>query len=166
MTEVAKCPKCGASINDAHANSWCTKCGEPLPSEIKIKLPKLVAIHAAASRPAEPSEPSTHSGTIFGVIGVLLLVFGAMRWNSAGSQLQRALGGTDGFALLIFAAGAVALAMGFSIGFSLPSSNASSPSSVTYTAEERLRRLDDLRSKQLISDSDYDLRKKEIIASL
>ena len=48
MAEVAKCPKCGTSIDDTHENSWCTRCGEPLPVEIKSRLPKLAALTAAS----------------------------------------------------------------------------------------------------------------------
>jgi hypothetical protein len=42
MTEIAKCPKCGVSIDDLHPYSRCRECGEPLPSEIRDKLRALV----------------------------------------------------------------------------------------------------------------------------
>lgn len=47
MTEVAKCPKCGKSFDEAYDNTWCTKCGEPFPEEIKSHIPKLAAALAA-----------------------------------------------------------------------------------------------------------------------
>ena len=49
MAEVGKCPKCGKSIDETHENPWCTKCGEPLPEDIKSRLPKVMAIRAAAA---------------------------------------------------------------------------------------------------------------------
>ena len=49
MPEIATCPKCRKSIDDTHAQSWCTQCGEPLPEEIKNRLPRLVSILAAGS---------------------------------------------------------------------------------------------------------------------
>jgi threonine synthase len=48
MAEVAKCPKCGKLIDETHETPWCTKCGEPLPEDIKSRLPKVVARRAAA----------------------------------------------------------------------------------------------------------------------
>lgn len=41
MPKVATCPKCAASIDDTHEYSWCMKCGEPLPDDIKKTLPSL-----------------------------------------------------------------------------------------------------------------------------
>ena len=31
MAEVAKCPKCGKSIDETYEDTWCIKCGERLP---------------------------------------------------------------------------------------------------------------------------------------
>jgi len=44
MAEIAKCPKCSASIDASSPYAWCAKCGEPLPNEIQERLPALVAI--------------------------------------------------------------------------------------------------------------------------
>lgn len=49
MAEVAKCPKCGKSIDEAYNNTWCTKCGDPLPDDIKSRLPKLAALQTAVA---------------------------------------------------------------------------------------------------------------------
>jgi hypothetical protein len=59
MAEVAKCPKCGKSIDETHENSWCTECGEPLPEGIKSLLPKLVALRAASSAVASGDDSAS-----------------------------------------------------------------------------------------------------------
>lgn len=49
MSEVAKCPKCGKSFDDTYDNTWCTKCGDPLPDDIRVRLPKLAALQVAVA---------------------------------------------------------------------------------------------------------------------
>lgn len=56
MSEVAKCPKCGKSIDETHENSWCTNCGEPLPSAIKALLPKLAELAAASAATSKSAQ--------------------------------------------------------------------------------------------------------------
>lgn len=48
MKEVGKCQKCGKSIDETHENSWCIKCGEPLPEDVRGRLPRLAAVVAVA----------------------------------------------------------------------------------------------------------------------
>jgi Predicted membrane protein (DUF2127) len=50
--DVGKCTKCGASISEAHPHSWCVQCGEPLPEDIRSRLPILMGLVAAAPVPA------------------------------------------------------------------------------------------------------------------
>jgi hypothetical protein len=58
MAEIAKCPKCSVSIDESLPYSWCAKCGEPLPKEIRAKLPALIAIESyALPSTAVPSSP-------------------------------------------------------------------------------------------------------------
>ena len=39
---IAFCPKCNKSIDDQNPYAWCVECGEPLPPEVKAKIPLLV----------------------------------------------------------------------------------------------------------------------------
>ena len=61
MAKVAICPRCEESIEDTYENSWCQHCGDPLPAEIKKRLPKLVALLASNS-PNEETIDSADSG--------------------------------------------------------------------------------------------------------
>lgn len=49
MIELGKCPKCLKSIDEGHANSYCTSCGEQLPRDIQERLPRLVALRTTAA---------------------------------------------------------------------------------------------------------------------
>ncbi len=46
--QVARCPspKCGKPIWDDHPYGWCSACGDPLPDDIKVLLPKLQQVMA------------------------------------------------------------------------------------------------------------------------
>jgi hypothetical protein len=59
MSEVARCPKCGKSIDKTHEYAWCFSCGKQLPEEIKRLLPILIAraIVAGMPRVVLPSAP-------------------------------------------------------------------------------------------------------------
>ena len=82
------------------------------------------------------------------------------------SQFVRAAGQTDwvGISLLLF--GGIGLAEGVSDIFAAPNSVPTPTPVAAKTAEERIRQLDDLRAKHLITDAEYEQRKQAIIASL
>jgi uncharacterized protein YbjQ (UPF0145 family) len=46
--QVARCPspKCGKAIWIEHPYAWCQECGDPLPDDIKARLPKLESVTA------------------------------------------------------------------------------------------------------------------------
>jgi uncharacterized membrane protein YidH (DUF202 family) len=131
---------------------------------------------AARSKVLARAAPSASAGLsqasiIAGVVGILLFVFGAIQWSSAESQLRRAFGQTDGLGLFLFLAGGASLLYGVLSGLGIlpgsPSgSTVASPSPPVTSVEERLRLLDELRSKQLLSDSEYEQKKRDIIGSL
>jgi hypothetical protein len=114
------------------------------------------------------SEIRTQSFSVGGiagiVLGLLLLIAGAIEWSSAGSQVRRAFGQGDPIAILLFILGSLAVVLGFFLGFSLLSITRTNDPSATV--EDRLRRLDDLRSEGLIAESEYQQRRAEIVASL
>jgi predicted amidophosphoribosyltransferase len=56
-TTIATCPKCGATITEEHSYAWCHKCGEPLPSDILERLPRVQAKRAAAAVMADAPQP-------------------------------------------------------------------------------------------------------------
>ena len=43
VAEIGKCPNCRKSIDEYRSESWCVKCGEPLPAEIASRLRRVVA---------------------------------------------------------------------------------------------------------------------------
>ncbi len=63
MADVASCPGCGTSIDDRHDHSWCIKCGEPLPSEIQMRLPT-VASRAGARQSSDTSDHNSAPGVM------------------------------------------------------------------------------------------------------
>jgi hypothetical protein len=108
------------------------------------------------------------AGAVIGIIGFVLLVLGALRWNSMESQFTRAFGETDGLGITLLFAGGAGLAFGGYVFFSprTVSTAAPAPPDAVPSIEARLRQLDDLRSKNLISDAQYEERKRNIIASI
>ena len=108
---------------------------------------------------------SRQFGIILAIVGLILIIFGVIQWTSLASQGRRALGDIDVLGISLFVGGAVALLLGSS---SLASSLFVSytPPTVTKSTEDRLRQLDDLRLKGLISDTEYEQRRKDIIASV
>jgi cation transport ATPase len=115
----------------------------------------------------------TTTGIVLAISGVLLIVLGGIQWSSAASQIRRAFGQTDVLAILLFIAGAIALLIGligllnaFSRGPGSSPAGSDSSHPASTSVEARLRRLDDLRAKQLISDAEYEQRRNDIIASL
>jgi hypothetical protein len=49
--QVARCPspKCGKAIWIDHPYTWCQERGDPLPDDIKVRLPKLGSVTAKIS---------------------------------------------------------------------------------------------------------------------
>ena len=154
------CQSCGTT-NAANRDA-CFSCGKPF------------AANAASS--ASSSLAGYQGSSILGIGGILLIVFGTLRWNSAASQVRRLFGQTDGLATFLFVSGAVALifALVYRLSMfdttSVPGTNTPiepSPAEPSNkSVEPRLRTLDDLRSKQLISGTEYQERKNAIVASL
>lgn len=160
-----QCKCCGEQLKDTVDSCWscgANKDGSPPenPSEFEAaKTDTRETIVGAAQQ-------SRTVGIVLAFIGVLLIVFGAMRWSSAESQIRRAFGQTDVVAIFLFIGGAVALLIGFSRSLTSSPSTSDSPPLSNNSVEERLRRLNDLRAKQLLSDAEYEQRRKDIIASL
>ena len=81
MAGVGNCPKCSKAIDETHENSWCTNCGEPLPEDIKAKLPTVAALLASRSNSSTDTAPIANPGPQQGdsrlSIGLLGLVAGA-----------------------------------------------------------------------------------------
>jgi hypothetical protein len=93
QTEVASCPKCSTSISSNHAYAWCSKCGEPLPSTILARLPKIQSAHQPTTPPTATSISQVTSG--FPPIGSRVCWFcGATDspvWSDAEAQMYSAL---------------------------------------------------------------------------
>lgn len=158
-----KCPKCTEDVEDDFEDCWncgTNKNGSPPENQFEFDAAK-----AEASESLEVVvEHSKTIGVVFTVIGLLLVVFGALRWDSTASQLLRAYDRTDFIGIVLFTIGGLALVAGLS---PLVSSSVSKKSShVTTSVEDRLRLLDELHSKQLISDSEYQQRRQDIVTSL
>lgn len=77
-----------------------------------------VSDDAENSMSAQPEGPifdkqsARTDGIVIGVLGLLLFVFGALQWNSLGSQLSRAAGGSDPMSLSLMIGGALYIAIG------------------------------------------------------
>jgi len=178
MAEIVTCPQCSASIDDSFPYSWCAKCGEPLPKDIQARLPALIrmqhrASQAVAAAANQPSGSSRETGVIITVIGFALLILGAIRWNSAASQLVRAFGGSDGLGVLLLLGGFAGLVLGLSLfangqgsPSAAPASTAGQAPAAKMSVEARIRELTDLQSKGLITESEFDEKKRDIIRSL
>jgi hypothetical protein len=149
---MRRCPTCQIDIVD-DAAAYCDSCGFDFVTSPSTSNSDGSVVNSAR-------EP----GIIIGGIGLLLLIFGALRWNSAESQLARAFGQTDGLGIMLLLGGGIGLVLGLYLGFAIiPAPVAPvSPKSV----EERIRQLNGLRSNNLITDVEYDQRKREILASL
>ena len=109
-------------------------------------------------------------GLVVGLAGLVLLLFGALRWTSLESQLLRGFGRTDGLGLGLLLCGAVGAIYGgweFLSRNPVPPSRGPVPSAAEAgSVESRLRQLEDLKAKGLIDPTDYEQRKREIISSL
>lgn len=60
-SHVTNCPKCNASIGDAHPYAWCSECGEPLGKDVLSQIPSQVAA-AQASASMSTTKPQGESG--------------------------------------------------------------------------------------------------------
>ena len=105
---------------------------------------------------------------VMAVFGLLLVVAGLIQWNSAESQIRRGFGREDSTAVPLFIFGIPALLIGLFGALLLSGQSPPAPSTEANpsTAEERLRQLDESRSKGLLSDAEYEQHRKDIIASL
>ena len=174
--DFAECPYCQLLLVEGQVSPFCRACGKQLPSDVVERLQLMFRNEEAhrAERARElRSDLSTgivrETGIAIAAVGFVLLVMGAVRWNSMQSQLSRAFGMNDTLGLLLFVAGAVALAWGLYAAFSgAPGSTsvATYPMMSARTIEGRLRELDDLTSKGLITAEQYEQRKAVIIADL
>jgi hypothetical protein len=158
MSAFVECPSCGVRTATGEAN--CVGCGRPVAGDWPAGRPVVTESRA---------ETGAKKGAAIAVIGLMLLLFGALRWSSMESQLIRAFGGSGGLGAALLLAGALGIVVGASLYFSRPSGS-EGPSAVSPapapSVEARLRQLDELRSKGLITDADYEQRKREILAAL
>lgn len=166
---VGQCPHCGDTVRDSHLSEVCMNCMKRLPDEIISALPGLAwrATGRSGSSGFSTAGPliTREISIVIGIAGFVLLVLGALRWNSIGSQVARGMGQTDDLGIIMLLGGAAGLIFG---GYSFFGSNGADISSLpkSTTVESRLRQLEDLRAKNLITDSQYEQRKQEIISSL
>ena len=157
---MARCRRCR---RDAEAGSvFCLTC--------KAEVKRLAAIESSRTDlddgPRRPPLIDRNTGIVVGIIGVLLLLFGTLQWTSMASQISRSLGQPDHLGVGLLLGGAMGVLAGmYGVFFASPSQP---DLSVTpnASAEGRLRQLDDLRSKGLITDDQYEDRKNQIISSL
>lgn len=68
MATIAECPnlKCRKPIEETHEYTWCSACGESLPTEIRDRLPRVAVLKAAAqstSGAAAEDHDSSDDGT-------------------------------------------------------------------------------------------------------
>lgn len=168
---VGSCPKCGTQVIPG-ISPFCEGCGKTLPQDLverRIKqfeesIPSIRSERVVQSL-SEPNVLPVQAGPALTGLGVLLLLFAFVRWNSMESQLLRAVGQGDGLGSSLFLVSVVTLGIGVWL---LLDSNSSRDlqSPARQSVEERLRQLDDLRAKRLISEAQYEQRKTEIIASV
>lgn len=178
MAEIARCPKCSVSIDESFPYSWCAKCGEPLPKEIQARLPAIITMRARSSQASgapsiQPSGNAREAGVVFSVVGFVLLILGALRWNSAASQLVRTFGGSDTLGVVLLLGGAVGLALGLylyasgQVGPSVASVSTPVQGPVAkLSVEARIRELADLQSKGLITQTEFDEKRRDLINSI
>lgn len=167
---IDACPSCDAEIRSDHIGRSCPRCGGGLPHEIYSRLPQVAALRSDP----DPSQAlamrslrlSRDAAIVVGIIGFVLLVVGALRWNSLESQMYRAFGESDNLGIVLLLAGTLGLLTG---GWGLLSGTNAMASRDVVTAisvEERLRHLKDLRSKNLIDEDEYRQRKHDIISTV
>lgn len=165
MEELGRCSKCAASISASHPYAWCSVCGEPLPSGLIATLKEQARIPASNQQPRVTSSGDRDTGVGIGIAGAVLLLLGALRWNSMGSQLVRAMGESDVLGFLLLTGGMIGI--GWGLYLALPMNH---PQQVVTdkprSVEQRLQQLEDLRAKELISEEQYQGRKQEIVSSL
>ena len=169
-TLIGACPACDAEIRSDHIARSCPRCRVGLPHEIYSRLPQFSAVSSdlypgQRAGSAAPLAIGREAAIVIGIVGFILLVLGALRWNSMESQFARGFGQSDGLGIMLLLGGAVGLIVG---GYALL---ATPPASISLSVkaisvEERLRQLDDLRSKELITEAQYQQRKQEIVSSL
>lgn len=80
---IADCPNCDTPIGDQHPYTWCSKCGQPLPSDILSKLPvSPEQRESAASRALAPlgspfAALSAYADTV-AAIGWIVIAIGSI----------------------------------------------------------------------------------------
>ena len=180
---VDRCPKCQIELAERQVSPFCPGCGTSLPDPVVSRLHAKPIPHSRLQQPenrsAQEALPdamiSTHvmsreMATVVSIIGILLLILGAFRWNSIESQLMRGFGRSDGLAVLLLLAGTAGLVVGSWALLSRGSMDSSAASGVSaghgISAEERLRQLRDLRAQDLITDDEYRQRKENIVSTL
>lgn len=152
---MSKCQRCGTTTS--WAISHCDACWEVLNADR--------ADTNTLSTPTVRSAPAGQPSMIAGGLGALFLLFAMIRWNSAESQFVRAFGGSDGLSIMLFVVGAAAIVAAFSLHTNSSQSTATG-TGAPLSAEDRIRRLEELRAKGLISDVDCEERKKSILETL
>jgi len=74
MAEVVQCPKCGKSLDDTYEPASCIQCGEPLPEDIKGRLPRPVALAPASAPRASAISKRARLESIDVVRGVIMIL--------------------------------------------------------------------------------------------
>jgi uncharacterized membrane protein len=74
MTDVVKCPKCGKSLDDTYEHTSCVQSQEPLPEDIKGRLPGQAALAPASAPSATATSNRARLESIDVVRGVIMIV--------------------------------------------------------------------------------------------
>lgn len=176
MVQMLKCRQCGKNTRLGPAE--CEHCAAPLRGSqwVEVAVDPSTFYGPPDAGQASPAQfPIGREGAIvLSIAGLICFVIGVLRWNSIGWQIARGFGQTDGVGMLLLLGGAVGLIVGGYALFASPSAPRSlvsataprPPATNAASVEDRIRQLDDLRSKNLITEAQHEQRKQEIISSL
>ena len=169
-----KCPKCAEESEDTFDSCW--NCQTERPGS-----PRVTATAANDDDPFEPATPDLPPSNLerraslppfgliiagaLGALGGLCIILGVVQLNSAGSQFTRAIGGRDDTATTLIVIGFVLL-LGGLLAFALRRTTSPTDSAQSDTPEQRLSRIEELRSKGLISKPEYQRLRSEILKQL
>jgi uncharacterized membrane protein len=166
------CKKCSEENEDTFDSCWSCQAersdgsAPPIPTPDESPEPE-------ATVPAHVTSALTHPSVrravavVIAAIGLVLIIIGITSLNSIESQLQRRFGGSDDVATVLLVIGILALLAGLFFAIAMPASNsADRRDSASEHTETRLRRLQDLRQKGVITRAEYEQRRTQILSKL
>ena len=157
------CWNCQTERSDGHPPAASPITDEPPEKQLFVED----AIAASVSSTLNQSSVRRAVAVVIAAIGLVLIIIGIASLNSLESQFKRGLGGSDEVATILFLVGIPALLGGLFFAIATPGSKATNHQSNDSTdTETRLRRLQDLRQKNLISRAEYEQQRKQILNNL